>query len=272
MKNTCSGLTGARVERAEKILRAAIHSWNHQNNGKTADQGAPVFITVSRQPGAGAITFSHRLAERLSRESRHHWSAWDRELVEKVSAEHGIAKEIIEAIPNRHHSWLDDLLQSLTVSESPSDLMEIRAYQRVAMSIRALAAAGHAVIVGRGGNFITRQMPGAIHLRLVAPPEYRIKYTAERDNIPIHEAAERIVEIDRNRAEFYHRYWRGKVLAPETFTMTLNSGELSMDELIECVIPLIRMREAAGKGADTAGTPEVGCVGCAAPSSLPARK
>ena len=42
-----------------------------------------VFVTVSRQPGAGAISFSHRLAERLNQDGQGDWSAWDRELVEK---------------------------------------------------------------------------------------------------------------------------------------------------------------------------------------------
>ena len=96
-----------------------------------------VFITVSRQPGAGAISFSHRLAERLNQDGQGDWSAWDRELVKKVSAEHGIAEEIIEMIPNRHHNWLDDVLQGFAASPNPPDVVEIRAYMQVATVIRA---------------------------------------------------------------------------------------------------------------------------------------
>jgi hypothetical protein len=240
-------LPSCQLEPAERTLRAAIHTWNHDAGRPVTERPQRVFVTVSRQPGAGAISFSHRLAERLNRDGQGDWSAWDRELVAKVSAEQGIAEEIIEMIPNRHHNWLDDLLQGVGISPNPPDVIETRAYKQVAKVIRALAAAGHAIIVGQGGTFITEQMPGAIHVRLVAPLEYRIKCTAEQDKISLHEAAAQIVDIDQRRTEFYRRYWPGKVIAPETFTLTLNSAQLSLDELVDCVFPLIRSREAKEK-------------------------
>jgi len=253
----------SQLEPAEKVLKAALHLWTHP--AEPRERKTRAFVTVSRQPGAGAVSFSHRLAKRLNEEGQGDWSAWDRELVEKVSDEHGIAKEIIERIPDRHRNWLDELVQALSVSQCPPDLAEVRAYKRVVLTIRALATAGHAIIVGRGGSFVTERMPGAIHLRLVAPLEHRIKSTAERDMIPLHEAAARIIEIDRRRSEFYRRFWPGKQIVPEAFTATLNSAELSVDELVECVLPLIRSREATGNGARNERTPLV--TGGAAPSS-----
>ena len=188
------------VQAAEKTLKTAIQSWNHPFGLSRTEQKAQVFVTVSRQPGAGAISFSHRLAERLNQDGQNDWSAWDSELVEKVSAEHHIAKEIIEMIPNRHHNWLDDMLQGFLSSQCPPDIAEIRAYKMVVMTIRALATAGHAIIVGQGGNFITERMPGGIHLRLVAPLEHRIKYKAEYDKISLHAAAAQINEIEQRRS------------------------------------------------------------------------
>jgi cytidylate kinase len=243
MMFTSSHLTAARFEPAERALRAAIHTWNHDAKQPAIERPERVFVTVSRQPGAGAISFSHRLAERLNQNGPSDWSAWDRELVAKVSTERGIAQEIIEMIPNRHHNWLDDLLQGFAISPNPPDVVEIRAYKQVATVIRALATAGHAIIVGQGGNFITEGMPAAIHLRLVAPLEHRIKCTAEHDKILLHEAAAQLVDIDQRRAEFYRRYWPGKVIAPEAFTMTLNSAELSLDELVESAFAVIQVRE-----------------------------
>jgi len=246
MSSRYSQLPGARLDAAEKVLKAAVHFWTRPaERGKEEEDR--VFVTVSRQPGAGAISFSHKLAERLNQEGLGEWSAWDRELVEKVSAEHGIAKEVIAAIPTRHRSWLQDFMQNFSASENPPDLVEIRAYKRVAAAIRALAAAGHAIIVGQGGNFITQRMPGAIHLRLVAPLEHRIQETAQRDKLSIHEAAAKVAEIEHRRNEFFRRFWPGKSLAPETFTLTLNSGELSLDELVECVLPLVRGRQTSCK-------------------------
>jgi cytidylate kinase len=240
-----SGFSGMHVQPAGSILHAALQSWN-QTSERHTDQPAPVFVTVSRQPGAGAVSFSHRLAARLNEQGTDQWSAWDRELLEKVSTEFRISKDFLESIPLAHHNWLQDLLEGLAISKPPPDVAEVQAYKRVAMTIRALANSGHAIIVGMGGMFITDGMPSAIRLRLVAPLEYRIKSTAEREQISLHKAAAKVALIDERRLEFYRRYWHEKAIVPEAFTMTLNSAEMSLDELVDCVLPLIRKREGQG--------------------------
>ena len=250
MSTRYSPLSASQLEPAEKLLEFAIRSWNPPGERKTAERPARVFVTVCRQPGAGAISFSHKLTERLNQHEEEEggqkdWSAWDRELVQKVSEETGVAKQIIEMMPNRRNTWLDDLLRGVFANENPPDAAEIRAYKQMLVSVHALAKEGHTIIVGQGGTFITQGMTAAIHLRLVAPIEHRTKYTAERENISLHDAGVRIAELDRKRRDFYHRYWPGRAIAPETFTMTLNSAELSMNELVESVLPLIRLREAA---------------------------
>jgi len=42
-----------------------------------------------------------------------------------------------------------------------------------------LLSAGHTIIVGRGGNLVSRRLPGGIHIRLTAPLEVRVKRMAE---------------------------------------------------------------------------------------------
>src|SRR5271170_1579766 len=222
---------------AEGILNAAIHSQMHITPGHP-DEPARPFVTVSRQPGAGGIPFSHRLAERLNGIDGGDWWAWDQELIEKVSSEYHIERSILEMLEVRPHSWLDDLLVNFSSADTTPDVLELRAYKRVMMAFRALAEAGHAIIVGRGGVFVTGQMPGGIHLRLVAPIEHRIRYVSVAGKISLSEAAARIESIDRNRDSFYAHYWPGKSIAPETFMLTLNSAALSVDEMVECALPL----------------------------------
>lgn len=242
MSNRANPTSAARLESAEKLLAAALHLWS-ESRERSGSKRLRAFVTVSRQPGAGGISFSHQLAERLNRDGVTDWAAWDSELVEKVSAEHGISKKIIESIANRQRNWLDEIVQSFVVSETPPSVSETNAYKKVVLTIRALAEAGHAIIVGRGGQFITQGLPGAIHLRLVAPMSHRLIHTAERDKVSLKEAAERIHELEKRRADFYRRYWPGRSNEPETFTMTLNTRELSIDEMVACVLPVVRYRE-----------------------------
>jgi cytidylate kinase len=229
------------LEIASAILNAAIHKWTHESHVEMVIPPR-AFVTVSREPGAGAISFSHRLAQRLNEPYGGDWTAWDKELIDKVSAEQGIAKEAIEAVELQPQNWLAELLEGLT-SHDEKSMEEFRVYKRIATAIRALSGAGHTIIVGRGGQFVTANMPGAIHIRLVAPLEYRIKHTATHYNLTLSEAAKRIASDEKSRKTFYHRYWSNKALTADSFTMTLNAAELSVDELVECVIPVIRLRE-----------------------------
>jgi hypothetical protein len=94
------------LETAEKALRAAIHAWSHP--GRVMDAPVREFVTVSRQPGAGAISFSHRLAARLNRGGGSDWSAWDRELVGKL-----IAPETFSLTVNSAEVSVEELVESV---------------------------------------------------------------------------------------------------------------------------------------------------------------
>jgi hypothetical protein len=236
--------SGFHLDMAGKVLTAALHSWTR--GAPDTPAGAPrVFVTVSREPGAGAISFSHRLAERLNGAGADDWSAWDRELIDRVSAEHGISTELLERIPDRHRGWLTSLVDGMSNRSPLPEFAELRAYKRVVLAIRALAERGHAIIVGQGGTFVTEHMPGSIHLRLVAPLAHRIKHTADREKLSLRDAAARVADADAHRAEFFRRFWHRKTIAPDCFTMTLNSGDLSIHEMVEAVLPVVRIREAA---------------------------
>jgi cytidylate kinase len=242
LSNPHSHLDRIGSEPAEKILRAALHDWTHDPRSRPAALTRS-FVTISRQPGAGGLNFSHHLAARLNELQGSGWSAWDQELIEKVSAEEGIAKQIVAMIQDRPHTWMQEILEAFSSSEDSQKTAELHVYKRIAMTIRALARAGHAVIVGQGGRFITARMDGGIHLRLVAPLEDRIRFTADRFKITPAEATKRVEEREHNRQRFLRRYWPGKSLAPENFALTLNVGELSVAEMVEAVVPIIVDRE-----------------------------
>jgi cytidylate kinase len=226
---------------AVKVLKGALESWSFPGPAGIA-RSEKVFVTVSRQPGAGGIPLAHRLAERLNELHPHArpWSAWDRELIEKVAADDGVARQIVARIEDQPHTWLEELLESFSSSDAAMQNAEFRVYRHVAAAIGALAHSGHVVIVGQGARFVTAKMGGGIHVRLVAPLEFRIKTTAHAKDLSQEKAAEVIEQLDRNRARFFQKYWPGRSTAPEQFTLTLNSGELSVDDMVDCMIPIIR--------------------------------
>jgi cytidylate kinase len=229
-------------------IRAGLYLQQQRARAEAEQTPAP-FVTVSRQAGAGGRTLGRALADRLTAlgPPDRPWAVWDRELVEKVSAEEHIPASLIESLeadgPRR--SMFQDFLASLSARNDAADLDEFQVYRRVARTVRALARAGHAILVGRGGVYATSDLPGGVHVRLVAPLHDRVANMARILNVSEAHAAEEVRRIDRYRDTFHRRYWPDKALLPEIFTVTLNTARLGDEEMANCILPLIPRGSAA---------------------------
>lgn len=207
-------------------------------------QAPPVqpFVTISREPGTEASSLAQGLVDALNMEAAddQKWTCWDRALVEKVAADTRASSELFDSFEDKDHSWMRDFLSSLSFTDDEKHADEAKTYSRVAATIRAVAQRGRAVIVGRGGVFITRRMPGGVHILLVAPFEKRVANVARRLNISSESAATYVRQMERNRQAFYRRYWSAESLNPEEFTLCLNAAELDVPTMIDIIRTLLR--------------------------------
>jgi cytidylate kinase len=203
------------------------------------------FITISREPGAGAWTLAQQLVAALEPPGggEHVWTCWDRELMEKVATDQNIHAPLMQSLEESSHSWLSEFFGSLSMSDETPPTDEASLYSKVAGTVRALAQAGHTIIVGGGGVFITRRMPGGIHIRLIAPLEHRIAALAQREGISKDEAAARIRQLEKNRRSFFKRYWPKELIGPESFTVTLNTARIKGGTMVEIIRALVRQVE-----------------------------
>ena len=226
------------ADRLSHWASAALYGEQHGTHESAP--GAPIpFVTISRQAGARGLSLARRLAERLNAvdPGEHPWSVWDRELIEKVAAESHITPELIETIEGHHRRWWEALAGNWSGPD------ELAVHRRVAATIRALAKAGRAIILGRGGVYATADLPRGIHLRLVAPLDYRVAYMARELKIAPEAAAVQVRRLDDDRETFHRRYFHGKALLPEIFTLTLNAAALTDDQMVSCILPLIHPAE-----------------------------
>jgi cytidylate kinase len=201
---------------------------------------AQPFVTISREPGAGGWTLAQQLVAELNRRqsSEQPWTCWDRELVERVAGDLQISDRLIEHFEDRNRSWLTDFMTSLSHSDKGAADDE-RIYKRVAMTIRSLASAGRTVIVGRGGVFLTKGMAAGIHVRLVAPLEYRIQFMMHEHNLTHDRAKTHLRELEHNRHVFLKRYWNIDSMHSENFTVTFNTSTVSTEQMVLSLLPLV---------------------------------
>jgi hypothetical protein len=234
---------------------AAIRAAEYANRSReTSAQPAPhaPFVTISRQAGAGGRALANSLAIRLNERcpGQLPWMVWDNELVERVAAEHHLPVSRVAALEDERPSWLEEALGTLAISGPPAT--EAAVYHRVATTIRVLAQVGRVIVIGRGGAFVTADLPGGVHVRLVAPVEHRVAATARAMNLSSREAADWVKEKDQAREAFYRRRWPTRSLTPENFTATFNTAAVGNDRLVESVVSLVAPVSSGGTPALTA--------------------
>src|SRR5260370_25298475 len=167
-------------------------------------------ITVGRQFGAGGATVGHMLAQRL------HADFLDSNIIDEVDRRLQLPKEEVEAEDEHPGSLLARLLVALgSASSDPLIPPESTAWtppnaaptfdtRKAVLTItqhviQEAARGGNVVIVGRGGAYILRDFPAALHVFLRASEAVRVKTLMERFKIASEEEANRrLKQADEN--------------------------------------------------------------------------
>lgn len=194
------------------------------------------FITISQQTGAECFSLPERVAQILTAldPTGPAWSHWDQELVEKISQSQHIPAQLINSLELSGHSWIDDMLTGIS---GRTDEMVI--FHAIKQGVRELARGGRVVLVGHGSVYLTRDLPGGLHVRLIAPMAIRTRNVAARFQIPPEKAMRRMRRLDRQRQAFFNRFWPDTPLSAELFAATLNTKELDEDQLTRAIVALL---------------------------------
>ncbi len=215
--------------------------------------GAPPagpFLTISREFGSEDPTLYPLLIQKLNIALPHQraWLSYDRELVEKVAADHDLAAPLVATLDQESHSWLDDLRKGLSVHLSSEPLDAFAIYRRVAQTVRALAKSGRVILVGRGGAFIARDMSHGVQVRLVAPTEIRVAAIARCQGISLDDARQQVAMRDEAQLAFYYRHWP-TVAAADILTATFNTARIDTETLADTIVSLVVAKASAMSGA-----------------------
>jgi len=192
------------------------------------DQAAQPVITLSRQTGTDAHAVLRALVALLNERfpnSEHPWLGYDKALVDRVVEDHQISADLVDRFSERDRSWFEHFTAGLTGSATGAAVPI-----KTAKTIRGLATVGRCVIVGRGSQCILAEMANVIHVRLIAPLEWRAKrYAAMLD---MDEAGiERVIsDSDSDRAKFVKAHFGRDITDPELYSLVINVGKVGTDQ------------------------------------------
>jgi cytidylate kinase len=212
-------------------------------------------ITIGRQFGAGGATVGGMLARRLKADFL------DSRIIDEVARRLQLTKEDVEAEDEQPGSLLARLLVALgSASTEPLIPAEAAAWtppnaaptfdtrkavlQITQHVLQEAARSGNVVIVGRGGAYLLKDHPGALHLFLRASEAVRLKVIRERLSIATEEEAKkRLKQTDENWTAYIRQVYGHDRIHPAHYDMVLDTGRLGYEGAVEVVVAALKSRQ-----------------------------
>jgi cytidylate kinase len=198
-------------------------------------------VTISRMAGCGAVYVAEKLAAYLEEHAPKpgvKWTTFDRQLMQKVLADHKLPTSLAKILSEDRTSFVQDTLADIFNVHPTADKM----VKLISETILQLAEVGNVIIVGRGANIVTAKMPHVLHVRLVASLEDRIERVCREYNKTPEEARHYCLEEDPARTRYIKTYFKTDINDPVHYHLVINTSRIGIDnaaKLIgECVLKL----------------------------------
>lgn len=202
-------------------------------------------VTLSREYGCDARIISQKLAEKLNTYYRaigqkRDWEIISKEILEASAQElQTDSKKLQYIFAFENRSTIDEFLMSLTARQYYSDWKIKETIKNV---VRSFAIDGYAIIIGRAGAQITRDIQRALHVRLIAPFDWRVDNIAKKHNLTSKEAYRKVNEMDKNRHRLIETFTRAAG-CHQCYDVHYNLKYLNTDQIVSDIVHMMQLKK-----------------------------
>ena len=191
-------------------------------------------ITISREVGCGGVLLGRKLAQELNKSVFcKHWEVVSKEVLRASSRELKLSPEKVNRLfSTREHSSFEEILSAFTDKYYKSNRVILKTVKDV---IRNFAIDGCCIIVGRAGHVIASDVENSLHLRLIAPLEWRIHSISIRKNMSKADALKYIQETEKERDAFRKHFVKDKS-QEEIFDLTIDVSRFPTDKILSLLL------------------------------------
>jgi len=210
-----------------------------------ASEDGPV-ITISRLTGCDARETAAAVVGRLnSLQKTAKWKWVDKDIIYSIAKELNIDTQRVESYyKGIKLSNLSEMIMAFS-GGFVSDLRVKKAIKDVVLSI---CKEGNVVLVGRGGVSIAHGIRDSLHVRLVAPFEWRVENVMRKKEMAKETAQKFVTDTDEKRDDLNRTFMDKKVRNLESlFDLTLNRQSFSIDEMSDFIVLMYQRKMAAQK-------------------------
>lgn len=225
-----------RPDTLEELVSRQVRLWEEQRRQEEGRAAAgrhrhrPV-VVVSREYGALGGTIGRLAAERLG------FSWFDRDVVDAVARTAHVRRAVVESVDERIRdaitTWVAEMFG---IGLDPGEYL-----RNLARVILSAAQHGHAVMVGRGAQFILDR-DRTLAVRAIAPLDVRVERVARHKHLSASEARQLVARVDGERTEFIRRNFGRDVRDPSGYDLVLDTGYLPVDTCADLVATAFRGR------------------------------
>lgn len=192
-------------------------------------------ITISRYFGCPANMCANDLAEMLTEMEDAHdnpWKVISKEILDQAAKELGLTPEKIEFIFKfQKRSAVDEILEALSSKYYKSERKIKNTIREV---IRAIGEQGRVIIVGRGGAAILKDIPNSLHVKLIAPIDFRVHGISKRHEISHVEARKLAEEMDKKRSQLRADF-AGRKMKLDDYDLIFNCEKFMPEHVVKSV-------------------------------------
>jgi cytidylate kinase len=203
-------------------------------------------ITISRELGSGANKIVDMLCDELG------YCRVDKAMLSQIAAEAGVdvkavlAKERdVTAKPHLISGQMTSLYSRQPGAFGRQGAIDDQTYARVVReTMHRFAAEGDAIIIGRGGQMILRDTPGALHVHLYADRDVRMQNLMARYNISRLDAQRRIERSDeRKRMYIRNMHDNANWKDLKYYHLAIDAGRIPSEVVVNVMVNAARSVE-----------------------------
>ncbi|HTS19198.1 MAG TPA: cytidylate kinase-like family protein [Verrucomicrobiae bacterium] len=222
-------------------IAAHVHAWEMVKPlGFKRKLETYPFVAISREYGCEALPLAQHLVQALNERCLPSvpWVSYDRELLDKVSEELHLQRDILETLDGQRRDEMSELFDNI-INRKVDDAIVVR---KLAEVIRTLAVHGHAVLVGRGSSLVTQDLRNGLHIRLVAPRAWRIHTVAANHNLSMLEAEKRVDLGEKHRSHYISTYFVLDHGFPFHHDLVIDNSRFNLMQIVEIIYAALNAR------------------------------
>jgi cytidylate kinase len=196
------------------------------------------YVIISRLPGAGGSAVAEQVGAEL------HWPVLGKELIGRMAQRFHVDPDLLEMLDENTSSYLYEAFGHLINHEFISQSAYISYLKK---TVRAAAAEGPAVFVGRGTQYFLPRSRSLL-VRVVADKQHRVARIQRRYQVD-HKLAQKIAhDTQEKRTAFVRRYFHRELDDSAAYDLVVNASRLGYDG---CAKAILAALQSSGLEAET---------------------